>query len=190
MVGVRDARQEANIPDLSKTDLAECGARSVERWHDPGGDAISSSDAMAGVRTHGVGAVPPSDRWHASVSFGIPVRSRADDPAPSIGIPPQMTCGTRGGGEDRSPRGRPQSPGGLRCPGEPGRSPASPPSRRSDRRSGSSDRLCETGRAREGSFPWWIRPETETAKRPARDDGDDPNQHIFGMQSYQDFIMY
>ena len=71
----------------SKADLAGCGrtiGRPVAR---SGRGCDSSSDAMAGVRTHGLGAVPPSDRWHASVPFGIPARSLADGPAPSIGIP-------------------------------------------------------------------------------------------------------
>jgi hypothetical protein len=42
---------------------------------------------MAGARTHGLGAVPPSDRWHASVPFGISARSRADDPLRRPGCP-------------------------------------------------------------------------------------------------------
>jgi hypothetical protein len=47
----------------------------------------SSSLAMAGARTHGIGAVPLSDRWHASVSSRTPARSLECGTSPSIRIP-------------------------------------------------------------------------------------------------------
>ena len=106
----------------------------------------SSSTAMAGARTHDLGAVPLSDRWHASVSSGTLARSLAVRSCSVDRDTPQTTGCTRGrgGGKEQSPHGRPQSPGELRCPGALDRDPTSPRSRRSDRRSRSSHRVCET----------------------------------------------
>ena len=113
----------------------------------------SSSTAMAGARTHDLGAVPLSDRWHASVSSGTLARSLAVRSCSVDRDTPQTTGCTRGrgGGKEQSPHGRPQSPGELRCPGALDRDPTSPRSRRSDRRSRSSHRVCETR-------PAWMTP--------------------------------
>ena len=77
------------------------GAISVGRWHDPGGDAIPPQPRWP-ARTHDLGAVPLSDRWHASVSSGTLARSLGVRSC-SVDRDTFQTTGCTGGrGEKRS----------------------------------------------------------------------------------------
>jgi hypothetical protein len=132
-----------------KADLAGCG-RNIGRPVARSGRGCDSSFVRDGRRAN--------PRHQCRAPLGPMARlGSLRYPCPILGVrscsvdrdtPQTIDCTRgRGGGEERSPRGRPQSPGGLRCPGALDRDPASPPSRRSDRRSRSSHQVCETGPA-------------------------------------------